>query len=100
MKQPRVTIWNEFWYEKHVPEVTRIYPDGIHAVLAQPLKKAGFAVRSATLDEPEHGLTEAVLQSTDVLIWWGHRRHDDVSDTVVARVKDQVQAGMGLIVLH
>ena len=45
-------------------------------------------------------MTEAVLASTDVLTWWGHAAHDEVSDAVVARVHERVLSGMGLIVLH
>ena len=56
--------------------------------------------RTATLEEPEHGLTEDVLAATDVLIWWGHVAHGDVKDDVVKRVHQHVLAGMGLIVLH
>jgi trehalose utilization protein len=100
MTAPRVTVWNEFWYEKNVDEVARLYPEGMHAVLAKPLRDAGCTVRTATLEEPEHGLTDAVLAKTDVLVWWAHKRHDDISDVVVARVQAQVLAGMGLVVLH
>jgi len=57
-------------------------------------------VRTATLDEPEHGLTEAVLDQTDVLIWWGHKAHGEVADEVVDRVQCRVLEGMGLLVLH
>ena len=59
---------------------------------------ATFAI--ATLDEPEHGLTAAVLEATDTLVWWGHRAHDEVSDAVVDRVHAAVLGGMGLVVLH
>jgi trehalose utilization protein len=97
---PRITVWNEFWYERNVPEVARHYPDGIHALLAQRFKRDGFPVRTATLDEPQHGLTTEVLDKTDVLVWWAHKRHDDVSDDVVARVQSQVHSGMGLVMLH
>ena len=61
---------------------------------------AGCYVRTATLDEPEHGLTEGVLAETDVLTWWGHMAHDEVSDEIVDRVQQRVLEGMGLIVLH
>ena len=57
-------------------------------------------VRTATLDMPDHGLSNEVLNSTDVLIWWGHIAHEKVSDVVAERVKQRVLAGMGLIVLH
>jgi len=98
---PRILVWNEFWHERNDPAVRAIYPDGIHAVLAAALRERGLPdVRTATLDEPEHGLSEAALAGTDVLLWWGHRKHDAVSDAAVARVHAHVLAGMGLVVLH
>jgi trehalose utilization protein len=98
---PRIVVWNEFRHERENPAVRRIYPDGIHAALVSALRRDGFAdVRSATLDEPEHGLPADVLDRTDVLLWWGHRHHGDVSDDVVQRVHDRVLRGMGLVVLH
>jgi trehalose utilization protein len=60
----------------------------------------GIDATTATLDEPEHGLTEKVLDNTDVLIWWGHCAHGEVKDEIVDRVQQRVLAGMGLIVLH
>lgn len=99
----RITIWNEFVHEKSNTLVQQHYPDGIHAVIADGLRaKLGDAVtiRTATLDEPEHGLSQEVIDSTDVLLWWGHAAHQRVSDEVVTRVHQRVLAGMGLIVLH
>lgn len=95
----RVTVWNEFRHEKSDDEVKAIYPDGIHQQIASFLKD-DFEVKTATLDEPEHGLTEEVLNNTDVLLWWGHMAHDEVSDEIVDRVQQKVLEGMGLIVLH
>jgi trehalose utilization protein len=95
-----VTIWNEGVHEKTHPEVTKVYPNGIHEALAEPLRAKGFEVCTATLEMPEHGLTEAVLERTDVLTWWGHMAHNKVSDEVVERVQKRVLNGMGLIVLH
>jgi trehalose utilization protein len=96
----RVTVWNEFLHEKKDEEVIAVYPDGIHAVIAAFLKDAGHETATATLEMPEHGLSADVLEKTDVLIWWGHMAHDKVDDAVVARVKERVLEGMGLIVLH
>ena len=96
-----ITIFNEFQQEREEPAVQAVYPEGIHAVLAQALgAEAESTVLTATLDQPQHGLTEAVLAQTDVLLWWGHRAHDDVDDAVVDRVQARVLQGMGLIVLH
>lgn len=100
LKTIRVTIWNEFVPERTNPEAARIYPDGIHKALAQGLEPYGFQIRTATLDEPEHGLTEEVLNQTEVLIWWGHLAHEEVADKVVDRIYDRVLNGMGLIALH
>jgi len=102
MDRIRVTVWNEYLHEKSDPKVAEVYPDGIHAVIGEYLSgQPGFEVRAATLDEPEHGLSEEILNRTDVLIWWGHMAHDKVSDTVVDRVyRRVVLEGMGLIVLH
>lgn len=99
----RVTIWNEYVHEKLSAAVGAIYPQGIHAVLADALRQhlgSEVAIRTATLDEDEHGLTEEVLADTDVLTWWGHAAHERVSDAVVERVQRRVWQGMGLITLH
>jgi len=76
-----------------------VYPDGIHETIADALAD-DHEVRTATLDEPDHGLTDEVLESTDVLLWWGHEAHDEVSDAVVDRVCERVLEGMGFIPLH
>jgi trehalose utilization protein len=95
----KVTVWNEFRHEKKSEEISRIYPQGMHVTIGEGLD-ASYKVQYATLDEPEHGLTETKLDQTDVLIWWGHMAHDEVSDDIVQRVHDRVMKGMGLIVLH
>ena len=96
----RVTVWNENCHERKNPVVKEIYPEGIHGTIAAFLEEGGFPTRTATLDQEEHGLTEEVLQETDVLVWWGHLAHDEVKDEIVEKVKERVLDGMGLIVLH
>jgi trehalose utilization protein len=96
----RVTVWNEFRQERVDPSVGAVYPDGIHTAIASGLIDAGFDVGTATLHEPEHGLSDVVLADTDVLTWWGHAAHAEVDDAVVERVHRRVLEGMGLIVLH
>ncbi|MBZ4645932.1 MAG: trehalose utilization protein [Clostridia bacterium] len=96
-----VTVWNENYHEKVNEKVSSIYPEGIHGTIAKFLSsQADMEVRTATLDEPEHGLTDEVLNSTDVLTWWGHKKHKDVNDEVVEKIYKRVLDGMGLIVLH
>jgi len=96
----RVTVWNEYRHERKNEKVKAVYPNGIHGVIAEFLRKDGFEVRTATLDEPEHGLTDEILNSTDVMIWWGHAAHEEVKDDIVEKVYQKVLDGMGLIVLH
>lgn len=94
-------VWGENVHEQTNKEVQAIYPDGMHSTIAKALN-ADKAIKAttATLQQKEHGLTEARLAKTDVLIWWGHAAHDKVEDEIVERVAKRVWEGMGLIVLH
>ncbi len=102
----KVTIFNEFYHEQAEEHVREVYPKGIHGAIADFLACDEVQVRLAPLyDEnlqptPDCNLSEAVLQDTDVLMWWGHMRHQTVPDEVVNRVCDHVQRGMGIIFLH
>jgi trehalose utilization protein len=97
----RTVVWNEFVHERENPVVREIYPQGIHGAIAAALgQDPQIEAGSATLDQPEHGLPQARLDATDVLLWWGHKAHGAVSDATVDRVARRVHEGMGLIVLH
>lgn len=99
----RALVWGEYRHEQREPHVAEIYPRGMHVTIKEGIEEnLGDAaiVRTATLDEPEHGLTEDVLAETDVLLWWGHAAHEEVADEIVDRVHRHVLSGMGLIVLH
>jgi trehalose utilization protein len=96
-----VTIWNEYVHEVTHQHVRDIYPDGIHGAIIKGIQARGdFNVTTATLAQPQHGLTDDVLDNTDVLIWWAHLAHDKVDDAIVEKVQLRVLGGMGLIVLH
>jgi trehalose utilization protein len=111
----RVTVWSEncAWEESRAhryadrPEYARAvraaYPDGLHPVIATGLQHElgeGAIVRTAVLADAEHGLGDAVLEATDVLVWWGHEAHHEVSESVVDAVQRRVLSGMGLVALH
>ncbi len=97
----RTTVWGENVHDRENAVVREIYPQGMHGCIADALNAdSGIAATTATLDQPEHGLTAERLAATDVLTWWGHKAHGDVSDAVVERVAQRVWEGMGLIVLH
>ena len=102
-KPIRFTVWGEYRHEHVSKQVAELYPEGMHAAIASGVKSLlldQIEVRTAVLDDPEHGLPEQVLNETDVLSWWGHGAHDEVSDEVVSRVHRRVLEGMGLLVLH
>ena len=96
----KIKIWNEHVHERKDEAIAEIYPAGIHGAIAEGLtaRLPEAEISTATLQEPEHGLAD--LDSTDVLLWWGHLAHDKVDDEIAARVQARVLAGMGLIVLH
>jgi len=94
-------VWGEYRHEKSNPKVASLYPRGMHETIADFLRLDDeLSVRTAFLDQPDHGLTDPVLDQTDVLLWWGHMAHGEVSDEIVRHVHRRVLEGMGLIVLH
>lgn len=102
MNPLRVIVWGENTHEHKNPAVAALYPQGMHSVIADGVRELlpDADVSVATLQEPEHGLTEERLARTDVLTWWGHMAHDKVDDKIVERVHKRVLEGMGLVVLH
>jgi trehalose utilization protein len=97
----RALVWGENIHEHSNAAVGRLYPEGMHDAIAAALREdPAIVAETATLQEPDHGLSEARLEAADVLLWWGHRAHGDVADAVVKRVQQRVWEGMGLIVLH
>jgi len=74
MNALRVTVWGENVHEHKHPAVAAVYPKGMHTVIADGLKELlpAAEVTTATLQEPDHGLTEERLAKTDVATWLGH----------------------------
>lgn len=92
-----VVVWSEGTAPKDV------YPDDINGAIADGLKAAlpDWEVVKASIDAPEQGLPAALLARADVLIWWGHQRHGQVNDDLVAKIDKRVRdEGMGFISLH
>ena len=97
----RATVWGENVHEQKNKAVAENYPKGMHGQIAALLNEdQNIQATTVTLQDPEHGMTEARLDETDVLLWWGHAAHDKVDDAIVERVVQRVWGGMGLIVLH
>ena len=100
-KKIRVLVWDENPSHRSM----EIYPDSLRAAIAAGLSesdtKGELEVTTACLDDINQGVTQAVLENIDVLIWWGHARHGEVKDEIAAMVKQQVhKKGMGFICLH
>lgn len=98
----KVTIWNEGRHEKINEAAKATYPLGIHGTIKAFLEKnEDMEVRAVTLDDPEQGLPDSLLNDTDVLLWWGHMAHGEVRDELAEKVKNRVyNEGMGFIGLH
>lgn len=100
----RVLVWNEGRHEQQAGSATaRLYPTGMHGAIAAGLREhlgPEADIRTATLDDPEQGLSAEALEQTDVLLWWGHEAHPEVAEEAVARVVRRVNEGMGFLPLH
>ncbi len=97
----RVTVWNEYVHEREYEGIAKVYPKGIHGCIADFLDTdEDITVRCATLDMENQGISEEMLENTDVLIWWAHARHEEITDENVRLIQEAVLGGMGLIALH
>lgn len=96
----RALVWDE--KPSHAPK--SVYPDSINGAIAQGLNElGGGAIKAITanLEDLEQGVSENTLEQTDVLLWWGHARHSEVTDSTAARIHRHVhERGMGFIALH
>jgi trehalose utilization protein len=95
----RVLVWDEA--PTHAPK--SVYPSSINGAIAEGLNALGGGAITATtanLDGPEQGITEDALAGADVLVWWGHARHDELADEKAEMIKASVHRGLGFIALH
>jgi trehalose utilization protein len=94
----RVVVWSE----KTAPK--KVYPNDINGAVAEgleSLKAKGWEVVTASISDPDQGIPAKLLDKTDVLMWWGHKRHGDVKDSYVKKIVDRVKnGGMGFIAMH
>lgn len=92
----RVLVWSEGTAPKDV------YPSDINEAIAEGLRSDGrLEVRTASINDPEQGLSDAALKETDVLIWWGHQKHGEVRDDRVAAISRRVRDGeLAFIATH
>ena len=96
-----ITIFNEYHPNEQSGKAAKTYPGGIHTTLAELFGQLpDVQVRTATQEEPVHGLTDEVLDSTDVLVWWSKDWNNELLESVADKVASRILGGMGAIFLH
>lgn len=93
----RVVVWDE-----QQPKQRGAYPNFLGNQIASYLKKQpGLSVKSVRMNDPEQGLSSEVLDNCDVLIWWGHRRQQEITPETGQALVERIRAGqLSLIALH
>jgi trehalose utilization protein len=99
----KVVVWSEG--TANVESGSKeVYPNDINTAIAEglkPLAARGWEIVKASLNDPDQGISDALLNSTDVLIWWGHKKHGAVKDELVSKIVNRVKEGnMGFIATH
>ena len=99
-KKPRtIVVWSEGTAPKNV------YPNDINAAIVEGLKAdkrfEKDTIIAASISDPDQGISDELLAKTDVLLWWGHKKHAQVSDALPPKIKQRWMDGkMGFIGLH
>jgi trehalose utilization protein len=99
-KKPRtIVVWSEGTAPKN------IYPNDINTAIVEGLKAdkrfEKDTIIAASLSDPDQGINDELLAKTDVLLWWGHKKHAQVSDALPPKIKQRWMDGkMGFIGLH
>lgn len=96
----KVLVWDEA--PSHADKTT--YPTSLNGAIADALNQLGageIQADVANLDDENQGITAEKLKDYDVLIWWGHARHGEVTDETAQIVKNAVhEEGLGFMPLH
>ncbi|HTL57168.1 MAG TPA: ThuA domain-containing protein [Candidatus Limnocylindrales bacterium] len=99
----KVVVWSEGTANVD-PASKKVYPQDINTAIAEglaPLEANGWQIVKASINDPDQGISDELLNGTDVLIWWGHKRHGDVKDELVSKIEKRVKDGkMGFIGTH
>jgi trehalose utilization protein len=93
----RVVIWDE-----QQPAQKEAYENFLGNCIADHLKGLpGLEVRSVCLNDGEQGLSPAILDFAEVLIWWGHVRQAEIKPETVRDIVARVKAGrLTLVAVH
>ena len=99
----RVTVFSVYGtHFRQAEAILRQHPNGLHKTLQELFESEGFESVAVYQTEDDDGgmLTDDILNATDVLVWWGHIFHHNVTDALVEKITARVLGGMGCIFLH
>jgi trehalose utilization protein len=102
-KRKLVVVWSEGTANVD-PASKLVYPEDINTAIAEglkPLQSKRWEIVKASLNDPDQGISDELLNRTYVLIWWGHKKHGQVTDELVSKIEKRVKdQGMGFIATH
>jgi len=85
----RVVVWDE-----RQPEQKQAYENFLGNAIADGLsRRDGIEVRSVGLDDADAGLSPAILDWAEVIVWWSHKRNKDVPLEKAQAIVDKVTNG-------
>ncbi len=91
----------EGFLKESAEKIRKVYPDGLMNTIRSFLEKdPELEIRSADIFMPGYGLTDEILENTDVLVYWSHVLQDAVPDELAMKIVRRVQQGMGFVPLH
>jgi hypothetical protein len=94
----RILVWDE-----QQPEQKQAYGDKFlgETIAASLQTRPGLSVKSASLRDPQQGLSPEILDQTDVLVVWSHIRVREQDDVIMESIVQRVMKGqLSLIALH
>jgi trehalose utilization protein len=102
-KPIHVLVWDE-----QQPAQKEAYSNFIGNEVASFLRARGdgskgrpIEVQSVALNDPQQGLTTEALDKADILVWWGHQRHNEVKPETGKMIVERIRSGqLSLVALH
>lgn len=95
-----ITIFNEYHPNEHTGKAEKNYPGGIHIALKSIFESQEYDVVTATQEQACNGLTDEILDNTDVLLWWSKNWDNELLNSVADKVVSRIREGMGAVFLH
>lgn len=96
-----IVVFSEINASMLKDEGLKAYPETLGVCLKNLFEEQDNNVTLVTLNENgAEDFDENALNNADVVVWWAHWYHNQVSNDLVEKITDRVHKGMGLICLH